>query len=814
MNFEAIYNRSLQSKERQLESWYEKRESSSLRESVLKEARDCTAIPHERMSKVYRIFESLVDDESWKELRETIIDCENLEKKIFHAGFQYALKEDKSSLLEDYARISMFDNQIHLTESNDIEQWNNDKRRKELDKERLSRKSISLLESLNDIYLKEEVKGMLDHIMEADDTTEEGNLTPEQKNWLEKARGLTRAKIKIIDGKPVYFGTRRSNGKVGPLSKEAIESVEKKLNRELGGPFPGKETSSSTAPTDPGIPPNEKTEGIGETPKEEQNPLDAMDIETLKKANLKGISAKHRMEFSVEKIATKLEAEQKVIKDGLKSKFINDNSGMSAKKLEKKLANEENYAASETSKLLDFDAIDIRKTILQSIIEDSKAEVDIRTKAVTELASLNKRSTKFKRIKAKVLNFLKRKAPLLSKIISFAGAAFGVATKFGTMVMTFAPLGPAGPVVAVLVSAALFFIQKQIFKYAGDVTDFVIGQFFKKFIHENVGKKGPVGVICSKLASGRAEALVKTIVKILTTMIIAKPTANALTGLVQKASGPMIAGMNSIGFTAEFARKLIPDGLEGKLDKINDWALGKAPPPIAAEEPTEFRDRYPGEPEYKYQSERMAWRQSHPTAGGPEVQQAAAQAEAAQPLSVQHQEAQEILRVGVGNKMPNGYTVTEGDVNWAKTFQTDPTGKAAAQMRLRDLNAGKTIANAEGKTASNISPENMVKYAKDPETSNPAWGGTESQSEAANRVGNDIGKHYPAPDQQIQYQTQQIHPTQAQMKAAMERDAADDAYDRASIARAEAKRQHDLKRAALRLAAQQAAANNKAYHLP
>jgi hypothetical protein len=232
--------------------------------------------------------------------------------------------------------------------------------------------------------------------------------------------------------------------------------------------------------------------------------------------------------------------------------------------------------------LLDLDSYEIRKIIVLSMLDTFKGrspkdlpeeERALHRSLNEELVQLKKKTGNFKRLRARAMNFIKRKAPLLGKLISIAGAFLGVATRFTTITAMFAPLGPLAPVVALVVCTAMFFIQRAIFGLAGKVTDAIVEQLFVKFVEDKKDTRGPLGIICRKLANERAKSTIKIIVRIITVMLIAKPTMNAMTGLVQRASEPMMRGLESIGITSNMA----PPNLEGNLAQINQYAEGQIP---------------------------------------------------------------------------------------------------------------------------------------------------------------------------------------------------------------------------------------------
>jgi hypothetical protein len=712
MNFEQIYEDSHKESnidfnklyesahEESFFDWYDTYNSKKLKESVIQEAKDCESIPHERMSKVYRIFESYVDDEEWLELRETIIDLENLEKKIFHQGFEFALKEDQSKILENYAKSYTFDTSIHLVESYDsVELWNNDKRRKELDAERknpLIKKKI--FESLNDEWLKDEVKNMIQHITEAGAV----NFTPEQQELKDSIKNMNNNfTVKFKQGKPILFDKatrKRVDIKTLPKSpeKSAIIKAFKKFEASQSTAAPSPTPAPTPNPSPSPAPTVSKEKEVVDFIEELQISVDKKNNDYKDPAKYAALASSVSLAdikpFTWEKIsAILLNKFKNTEQETAKAAFA---SGGTANKLDKQLKGIDKKAA---KKFYDISSQEIRLQMLKSM---NQAEIANDPALIAEMKELEKKNSTLGRLKSKVLNFIRQKAPILGKIISFAGAAFGIATKFGTITAIFAPLGPLAPVIALVVSVALFFIQKAIFNLAGKVTDVVVDKLFRDFLGKFSSKRGPIGLICKKLSSPNAVTITKLIVRVITTMLIAKPTANMLTGMVQKLSGPMISGLGAIGVTAETASRLIPDGIEGKLNDINAWAEGKAPPPI---DPDKKGNGKMG-PGLINQTEEQkaisnALKDIPPSgAGGPELPASAGAEDAGQVIRIPGQPTQysaEWIRINNPNQATAGKDIGSGiwkslkGENW--DFEPVPgkegffTAKKVPDTILRDL---------------------------------------------------------------------------------------------------------------------------------
>lgn len=760
MNFEKLYNETQLEKENKFLSWGENKVSISLKESVIYESSQGDLVPQEKMSEVYRTFESYVGNNEWETFRETIIDLENLEKKIFHKGFEYTLQEDKNHILENYAKSYTFEPNLHLVESYDsINQWNNDLRRKELDKERLSG---GFIKTFKNEYLNEEIKNIIKqfHLFEATSFTREQieeeivNIFNNQNGYTTKGSNIhydfsynNGIEVSINKGSPIPLSdpslNRQRGGIVSILNtkkQEAENNLNAKLNPSPPTPAP---TNSPQPGPQPSLPPDfnklvvnelnklhkagklsvnfdqtlEIIEGANDTieikdssngnigeytqvlaahprelalfqqdidkikndilknlppaptnspqPDENQKIVDYLNInnttigknkvdfvldnneikfrfsnkknykslqkidtlypnDPIKAQKLKDILTKYiedariavtgqnpgqnqppadqEEEESTKNQPSKIDniainnikrgdsefdsltieerrgltvdvLEKKIIEEfnNNERELVQDNNTDADQVIKNRLKAEKDLAKKASKRLFDIEAKKLRLEVLASFADKANPE------ELQEMENLKKETSGFAQLKAKIFNFIKRKAPFLGKLISFVGAAFGIATKFTVIASVFAPLGPIlGTLIAILVSTALFFIQKKLFNVAGKVTDKIVEHIFKKFLAEKASGKGPLAFICRKLtAGGRAEAVTKLIVRILSTMLLAKPTASALTALVTKMSSPMIAGLTSIGVTAEAAKEIVPEGIGGKLGKIAEWAEGK-----------------------------------------------------------------------------------------------------------------------------------------------------------------------------------------------------------------------------------------------
>jgi len=83
-------------------------------QQILREAREGTWLPQFKLSEFYKEIAPAICDKDWPYLREAIINMMRLEEQIFNPSFN--LRENKNRLLEEYARISLFEDSNHLQE--------------------------------------------------------------------------------------------------------------------------------------------------------------------------------------------------------------------------------------------------------------------------------------------------------------------------------------------------------------------------------------------------------------------------------------------------------------------------------------------------------------------------------------------------------------------------------------------------------------------------------------------------------------------------------------------------------------------------
>jgi hypothetical protein len=255
-----------------------------------------------------------------------------------------------------------------------------------------------------------------------------------------------------------------------------------------------------------------------------------------------------------------------------------------------------------------------------------------------------------------ILSFLKRIGGAIAKSAGKIATAVGYglsAFKFGGI---FAPLGPVGITVGALIGLLAAYVTKKVGKAAANMGAAHLYPIVLKGIKSLAGKRGPLGPVAAAIAeSPKCQKWLRLLCTILPAVLTGAVFAGSLVSVAKSLVG-MLQSVQGVAVAAEAAAAAIPSDPEvqsaaeiinsGTADNMIDTPFGQ-----------------------------MDLNNTSP----------------------QYQEAIKILtNGGPGTQMPNGYTLTEGDINWAKTFIDDPNGGLANLMRTHDIEAAKAIIEQSG----------------------------------------------------------------------------------------------------------------------